>query len=178
MELMGGPMRKTLIFLGMFCFLAGGCDKADRAGATMGATTSNSAPADVDPSLRTVLVDAAHAVKEAQLYGKPYLLDAGPDITLDAARFVFQDPDHLGRTANTVQVLYDRSEFMTSWLIGKNKGVVQLNAQNLKMLSGPPFSGFEPGKRAFVAVGYRAAGRPASDKDAFCPFWVGLVIFQ
>ncbi len=170
-------MRNAL-FMVMLIGLAG-CDAADRANSTMGANTRPSAPStQARAEDRRILVDAAHAVRESQLYGKPYLLSAGTLLTLDGTRFTFQDPRHLGRLPNAVQVLYDRSEYMMDWPMGNARRAVQLDASSMKVLAGNPFDGFASGKRAFVAVGYRTPGSGTSDKTAFTPFWVGLVIFH
>lgn len=124
----------------------------------------------------TILADTQHELNERGASGKPYLVDAGSGLVVDASDFRLQDPQRRARFANTVQVIYDRSLF-TAETPASGKQLYVLDRSTLRLVRGSAFGGFKSATQAYIAVGHtEAAGRGAAPK--FTPFWMTSVVFR
>lgn len=145
-----------------------GCGQGDSADTAVVAPTTQS-------TLPLVVVDSRHAMGTNGNV-VPYIVAAGEGFVLDATQFNLQDPKRLVRLPNAVHVVHDKSLYTAPW---PETGVqmASVEKQTLKVVFGEPFTGFAPGKQAYVAIGLEG---PDYDKDKldFTPFWSGLVLFR
>ena len=158
---------------------AAGCDRVPVASKRPAPAQKQpaSAPSE-EPSIPVVLVDFLHAMRAQSDTTRPYVIDSCSALLLDGRRYAFGDPLAKSRTANAVQMLYGRSEYLVNWKEAPASSV-RLDASTLHVLRGEPFSGFASGKRAVVAVGYRTEARDGKPEAAkFEPFWVGSILFK
>lgn len=165
-------MLKKVLFTIVLALV--GCDQA----AAPAPQAVTPAPATEPAGQPVILIDTLHSMRGmpgSAGSGKPYLLDASAGVALDVGRYTLTDPKNLGRIANVVQVLYERSEYKAEWPGGNVKSV-ELNSSTLHALKGDAFTGFASGKQAIVAVGYRDDSKGTS--AVFDPFWVGQIIFK
>lgn len=164
-------MKKVLLSIMM---MLAGCDQSTAPVRPAPA----SAPATEPAGQPIILIDTLHSMRGmpgSAGSGKPYLLDSSAGVTLDVGRYTLTDPKGLGRIANVVQVLFERSEYKAEWPGGNVKSV-ELNSSTLHALKGDAFTGFASGKQAIVAVGYRDESKGTA--AVFDPFWVGQIIFK
>jgi hypothetical protein len=128
-------------------------------------------------------MDARHAMRVSDGSGTPYLVKAGSGLVLDGRQMRFVDPQHLGLRPNVVRVLYGTSQYATEWgqpgsgSARGSAGTCRLDASSLKALKGPPFTGFQPGQRAAIGIGYEEPD-PRTGQIEFREFWAGWVMFN
>jgi hypothetical protein len=147
-----------------------GCDRPDsNAGGVRPAT------APMTPILPAIVVDEQHFTREHGQY-TPYLIDAAAGVVLDASRYNFTDPEKLLRPPNSVHLVYDTAVYVAAWP-QSGKQMLMLDENSLIPRKGDPFTGFSPGKPAYVAIGFEHPADPGTE-PRFTPFWIGSLVFR
>lgn len=170
-------MMRWIILI--FAATSVGCDGGNTAATAAPDQSATSAPRaaaqNSDVQLPVMSVDSRHSMLGRGNSGTPYVMSAGPGVVVDARDFHLNDPDRVGREPNVVRILYEGSEYFVPWP-GRRNARCTLDVSTMKMLKGSPFTGFAPGKRAAVGIGFEATNEQTNRID-FHEFWVASVIF-